>query len=85
MLDFSAWLAAYQQAWITRNAEQLVHLFTEEALYQAHPLRPPLSGSRRDLRLLATGDCFTRKHRNPVGNTGDRRQPRGYRMVGYDA
>lgn len=44
MLDTSAWLAGYHEAWITHNAEQVAHLFTEEAIYQSHPFRPPLRG-----------------------------------------
>src|SRR5215471_11736036 len=44
MFDSSAWLAAYHQAWLTRNAEQLAQLFTEDAVYHAHPFRPPYRG-----------------------------------------
>lgn len=44
MLDTSAWLAAYHQAWITRDAGRLAHLFTEDAAYYSHPFRPPYQG-----------------------------------------
>ncbi len=49
MFDSTAWLAAYRQAWITRNAEQVAQLFTEDATYQSHPLRPPYRG-RAEIR-----------------------------------
>lgn len=49
MLDISAWLAAYHQAWITHNAEQLAQLFTEDAVYHSHPFRPPYRG-RAEIR-----------------------------------
>ncbi|HEV7129112.1 MAG TPA: nuclear transport factor 2 family protein [Ktedonobacterales bacterium] len=44
MLNPSAWLAAYHQAWITHDAEQLAQLFTEDAAYHSHPFRPPYQG-----------------------------------------
>lgn len=44
MLDISAWLAAYHDAWITHNAEQVAQLFTEDAAYHSHPFRPPYRG-----------------------------------------
>jgi SnoaL-like domain len=44
MLDSFAWLAAYHQAWISRDAEQVVRLFTMDALYQSHPFRSPYRG-----------------------------------------
>lgn len=44
MLDTTAWLAAYHQAWIIRDAERLAQLFTEDAAYHSHPFRPPYQG-----------------------------------------
>lgn len=44
MLDTSAWLAAYHQAWITRDPERVARLFTEDAAYHSHPFRPPYIG-----------------------------------------
>lgn len=42
--DTSAWLAAYHQAWITRDAERVARLFTEDAGYYSHPFRPAHRG-----------------------------------------
>jgi uncharacterized protein (TIGR02246 family) len=44
VLDFSAWIATYNQAWLTRNADAAAELFTGDAIYQSHPLRPPHRG-----------------------------------------
>lgn len=44
MFDPSTWLAAYSQAWITGDAEQVARLFTEGAAYHSHPFRPPHQG-----------------------------------------
>lgn len=44
MLDTSAWLAAYHQAWIARDAEGVARLFTDDAAYHSHPFRPPYVG-----------------------------------------
>ncbi len=44
MLDLSTWLAAYHHAWMTRSAEQVAALFTEDGLYYSHPFRPPYRG-----------------------------------------
>lgn len=44
MLDTSAWLAAYHQAWITRDAAGVARLFTADATYQSHPFRSPYRG-----------------------------------------
>jgi uncharacterized protein (TIGR02246 family) len=44
MPDVATWLSAYHQAWLDHNAEQVAQLFTEDALYQSHPFRPPYRG-----------------------------------------
>ncbi|HEY7850982.1 MAG TPA: nuclear transport factor 2 family protein, partial [Ktedonobacterales bacterium] len=44
MIDAAAWLNAYHQAWLTHDAERVAQLFTDDALYQSHPFRPPLRG-----------------------------------------
>lgn len=44
MLDTPAWLAAYHHAWITRDAEGVARLFTDDATYHSHPFRPPSRG-----------------------------------------
>lgn len=44
MLDLSTWLATYHHAWITRNAEQVAQLFTEDGVYHSHPFRSPFRG-----------------------------------------
>ena len=49
MFDTSAWLTAYHQAWMSHNAEQVAQLFTEDAIYHAHPFRPPYQG-RAEIR-----------------------------------
>lgn len=46
MFNLSAWLAAYHDAWMTRNAEQVAQLFTEDGIYHTHPFRPPYRGRR---------------------------------------
>jgi ketosteroid isomerase-like protein len=40
-----AWLAAYGQAWITRDPARIVELFTADALYRERRFRPPLYGT----------------------------------------
>ena len=41
---FSAWIAAYEEAWRTEGTETLLELFTADATYQAAPFDDPLTG-----------------------------------------
>ena len=50
------WIAAYEQAWVGRDPEAAVELFTEDAVYRSHPFREPHTGSNgvREYRAGAT-------------------------------
>jgi SnoaL-like domain len=50
------WIAAYGRAWIGRDPEAAVALFTEDAVYGSHPFREPHTGSEgiRDYWTRAT-------------------------------
>jgi SnoaL-like domain len=44
-VNAEGWIAAYGKAWVERDAEAVVGLFTEEAVYASHPFRTPHVGS----------------------------------------
>lgn len=75
MLDTSGWLAAYHQAWITRDAEGVARLFTDDASYHSHPFRPPYVGRAAIAdywrRATASQEDFELRWGNPVV-AGDR-------------
>jgi SnoaL-like domain len=50
------WIAAYGRAWVGRDPEAAVALFTEDAVYHSHPFREPHTGSEgiRDYWTRAT-------------------------------
>lgn len=50
------WIVAYGKAWIGRDPEAAVSLFTEDAVYCSHPFREPSTGSSgiRDYWTRAT-------------------------------
>ncbi|MGH3012414.1 MAG: nuclear transport factor 2 family protein [Gaiellaceae bacterium] len=39
------WIAAYGRAWVARDADAAVALFTDDAVYRSHPFREPHAGS----------------------------------------
>lgn len=56
-MDPRGWIEAYGRAWRTKDADAVVALFTEDAVYRSHPFRPPHVGSEaiRAYWLGATG------------------------------
>jgi uncharacterized protein (TIGR02246 family) len=43
-VTFERWLEEYGRAWHERDADGVVELFTEDAVYRSHPLREPHVG-----------------------------------------
>src|SRR4051794_39129895 len=43
--DARAWIEAYGDAWITRDPDKVVRLFTPDASYRERPFHAPLRGS----------------------------------------
>jgi uncharacterized protein (TIGR02246 family) len=43
-LTFERWLEEYGRAWRERDADHVVELFTDDAVYRSHPLREPHVG-----------------------------------------
>jgi hypothetical protein len=39
LMDVREWIAAYGRAWVERDPEAAVALFTEDAIYGSHPFR----------------------------------------------
>jgi hypothetical protein len=44
MVDPTSWIEEYSRAWHEADAEAAARLFTDNALYCSHPLRPPAVG-----------------------------------------
>ena len=44
-VNVAEWIDAYRRAWVGRDAEAAVALFTEDAVYRSSPLREPSVGS----------------------------------------
>jgi uncharacterized protein (TIGR02246 family) len=44
-MDVSAWIEAYARAWHERDADAVVTIFTEDAVYRSSPFREPHVGS----------------------------------------
>lgn len=44
-MDVREWIAAYGRAWEEGDAEAVIGLFTEDAVYRSHPFRQPHTGS----------------------------------------
>ena len=44
-MEVSAWIEAYVRAWRERNADAVVAIFTEDAVYRSSPFREPHVGS----------------------------------------
>ena len=55
-MNAEEWIAAYGRAWLERDPEAVVSLFTEDAVYRSSPFREPHSGSAgiRDYWTRAT-------------------------------
>ena len=66
-----AWLEAYRRAWEGADARGVLELFTADARYRAHPLRPAHTGhdgvadywarataGQRDVRVRLGADAF---------------------------
>lgn len=43
--EFELWLHRYGEAWMTRDADKLVPLFTDDVLYYETPFESPMHGS----------------------------------------
>lgn len=44
-MDVEAWIEAYGRAWRERDADAVVAIFTEDAVYRSSPFREPHVGS----------------------------------------
>jgi SnoaL-like domain len=44
-MNAAEWIAAYGRAWVERDPEAAVALFTEDAVYRSSPFREPHTGS----------------------------------------
>jgi hypothetical protein len=44
-MNAQEWIADYGQAWVERDADRIVALFTEDAVYRSSPFREPHVGS----------------------------------------
>ncbi len=55
------WIAAYGEAWRSKDETAVVKLFTEQGLYLSSPTQPPHAG--RD----AIAACWRRATAHPVG------------------
>jgi SnoaL-like domain len=55
-MNAQEWIAAYGRAWVGRDPEAAVALFTEDAVYRSSPFREPHLGSQgiRDYWTRAT-------------------------------
>ena len=55
-MNTGEWIAAYGRAWVEGDAEAVVALFTDDAVYRSHPFRTPHKGSQgvRDYWTRAT-------------------------------
>jgi hypothetical protein len=52
--SFANWLERYRRAWIERNADDAVKLFTEDAIYREHAFQAPFAGRQAIGRYWAT-------------------------------
>ena len=43
-MNAGEWIAAYGRAWVEADAEAVVGLFTDDAVYRSHPFREPHTG-----------------------------------------
>ena len=55
-MNAEEWIAAYRRAWLERDPEKVVTLFTDDAVYRSSPFREPHFGSAgiRDYWTRAT-------------------------------
>ena len=55
-MNAEEWIAAYRRAWLERDPERVVELFTDDAVYRSSPFREPHFGSAgiRDYWTRAT-------------------------------
>jgi hypothetical protein len=45
LMEVREWIAAYGRAWVERDPDAVVPLFTDDAVYRSHPFRAPHTGS----------------------------------------
>lgn len=74
-MDARAWIEAYGDAWRERDADAVVELFTDDAVYRSSPFRSPHVG-RDGIRAYWTGatatqECLELRFGEPVAS-GDR-------------
>jgi hypothetical protein len=69
-MNAEEWIAAYGQAWVGRDPEAVVRLFTEDATYRSSPFRSPHVGADgiRDYwtRATSTQEELDLRFGNPV-------------------
>ena len=66
------WIAAYEQAWVGRDPEAAVELFTEDAVYRSHPFREPHTGSNGVREYWAGGNLDAGGAGPPLRRAGRR-------------
>ncbi|MGH9052860.1 MAG: nuclear transport factor 2 family protein [Acidimicrobiia bacterium] len=74
-IEPAQWLERYGRAWREQDADSVVELFTEDAVYRSHPMRPPLRGREQISRywrsVTATQKNLELRFGEPI--TADRR------------
>ena len=64
-----AWLEGYRRAWVRRDPDAVIQLFTPDAVYQEQPFQPAYEGARRS---AATGPRSPRP--SPTSSCGTARR-----------